>query len=58
MDQVLDPASSLKGNIDITELNIKLSKNLTDKLKFYKAAGLNNIKVLLKAEKVKKSSYR
>ncbi|XP_032675875.1 box C/D snoRNA protein 1 isoform X2 [Odontomachus brunneus] len=58
VNQVLDPVSSLKGNVDITELNVKLSKTLADKLKFYKAAGLNNLKVLLKAEKVKKSSYR
>lgn len=57
VDQILNPVPSLKDKVDI-ELNIKLAKSLADKLQFYKAAGLNNIKVLLKAEKVKKSSCR
>ncbi|EFN81051.1 box C/D snoRNA protein 1 [Harpegnathos saltator] len=58
IDEILDPTVSLADNVDITELNVKLSKNLSDKLQFYKSAGLNNIKVLLKAEKVKNSSCR
>lgn len=52
MEQVLDPVSS-ENESDIEKLNIKLS--LADKLQFYRAAGLTSIKVLLKAEKVKKA---
>lgn len=52
MEQVLDPVSS-ENESDIEKLNIKLA--LADKLQFYRAAGLTSIKVLLKAEKVKKA---
>ncbi|XP_014473577.1 PREDICTED: box C/D snoRNA protein 1 [Dinoponera quadriceps] len=58
VDQLLDPVLLLKDKTDNTELNVKLPENVVDRLQFYKAAGSNNIKVLLKAEKVKKSSYR
>lgn len=56
MEQVVDPVFTLEDKVDITELNVKL--NLAEKLRFYKAAGLNDIKVLLKAEKVKKCNSR
>lgn len=52
MEQVLDPVS-LEDESDIEKLNIQLA--LADKLQFYRAAGLTSIKVLLKAEKVKKA---
>lgn len=55
VEQVLDPISS--GNeTDIEKLNVKLA--LADKLQFYRAAGLTSIKVLLKAEKVKKANSK
>ena len=55
VEQVLDPISS--GNeTDIEKLNAKLA--LADKLQFYRAAGLTSIKVLLKAEKVKKANSK
>ncbi|GAB1859554.1 Zinc finger HIT domain-containing protein 6 [Camponotus japonicus] len=52
VEQVLDPVS-LEDESDIEKLNIQLA--LADKLQFYRAAGLTSIKVLLKAEKVKKA---
>lgn len=52
VEQVLDPVSS-ENESDIEKLNIQLA--LADKLQFYRAAGLTSIKVLLKAEKVKKA---
>lgn len=55
MEQILDPISST-NETDIEKLNAKLA--LADKLQFYRAAGLNNIKVFLKAEKIKKASSR
>lgn len=56
VEQVLDPVTLLDNKADITELNTRFS--LSDKLQFYRATGLTGIKVLLKAEKVKKSSSR
>lgn len=56
VEEVLNPVSLLKDKTDIQELNIKL--NLVDKLQFYRAAGLSDIKVLLKAEKVKRSNFK
>jgi len=55
VEQVLDPVSAT-DEIDIEKLNTKLL--LADKLQFYRAAGLTNIKVLLKAEKIKKAQFR
>ncbi|KAG5325259.1 BCD1 protein, partial [Pseudoatta argentina] len=55
MEQVLDPVSAT-DEIDIEKLNTKLL--LADKLQFYRAAGLTNIKVLLKAEKIKKAQFK
>ncbi|XP_018404054.1 PREDICTED: box C/D snoRNA protein 1 [Cyphomyrmex costatus] len=55
VEQVLDPISAI-DEIDIEKLNAKLL--LADKLQFYRAAGLINIKVLLKAEKIKKAQSR
>lgn len=55
IEQILDPISST-DETDIEKLNVKLA--LADKLQFYRAAGLNNIKVFLKAEKIKKASSR
>ncbi|XP_071646150.1 box C/D snoRNA protein 1 [Temnothorax longispinosus] len=55
VEQVLDPVSST-DETDIERLNTKLV--LADKLQFYRAAGLSNIKVLLKAEKIKKANSR
>jgi len=56
VEQVLDPVSSCKGETDIEILNAKLT--LSDKLQFYRAAGMCGIKVLLKAERVKKANSR
>ncbi|KYN15497.1 Box C/D snoRNA protein 1, partial [Trachymyrmex cornetzi] len=55
VEQVLDPVSAT-DETDIENLNTKLF--LADKLQFYRAAGLTNIKVLLKAEKIKKAQLR
>jgi len=55
VEQILDPVSST-DETDIEKLNAKLL--LSDKLQFYRAAGLSNIKVLLKAEKVKNAKFR
>lgn len=55
MEQVLDPVSSI-DETDIEKLNARLA--LADKLQFYRAAGSNGIKVLLKAEKIKKANSR
>lgn len=55
VEQVLDPIS-LENETDIEKLNVKLA--LADKLQFYRAAGLTSIKVLLKAEKIKKANFK
>ncbi|XP_050456431.1 box C/D snoRNA protein 1 [Cataglyphis hispanica] len=55
VEQVLDPIS-LETETDIEKLNVKLA--LADKLQFYRAAGLTSIKVLLKAEKIKKANFK
>ncbi|XP_072764854.1 box C/D snoRNA protein 1 [Anoplolepis gracilipes] len=55
VEQILDPISSENEN-DIEKLNLQLA--LAGKLQFYRAAGLTSIKVLLKAEKVKKPSSK
>ncbi|XP_011860089.1 PREDICTED: box C/D snoRNA protein 1 isoform X2 [Vollenhovia emeryi] len=55
LEQILDPVSSTDGT-DIEKLNGRLF--LADKLQFYRAAGLSNIKVFLKAEKIKKANSR
>ncbi|KAL6255336.1 hypothetical protein P5V15_013675 [Pogonomyrmex californicus] len=55
VEQVLDPISSVE-EIDIEKLNVRLA--LADKLQFYRAVGLSGIKVLLKAEKIKKAISR
>jgi len=55
VEQILDPVSSI-DETDIEKLNAKLL--LADKLQFYRAAGLSNIKVFLKAEKVKNAKFR
>ncbi|KAG5306832.1 BCD1 protein, partial [Acromyrmex insinuator] len=55
VEQILDPVSAT-DEIDIEKLNTKLL--LADKLQFYRAAGLTNIKVLLKAEKIKKAQFK
>ncbi|KAM0731063.1 Box C/D snoRNA protein 1 [Formica fusca] len=55
VEQVLDPISS-ENETDIEKLNVKLA--LADKLQFYRAAGLTSIKVLLKAEKIKKANFK
>ncbi|KAL0109117.1 hypothetical protein PUN28_014308 [Cardiocondyla obscurior] len=55
VEQILNPVSST-GETDIEKLNSKLL--LADKLQFYRAAGLINIKVFLKAEKIKKADSK
>ncbi|XP_012219228.1 box C/D snoRNA protein 1 [Linepithema humile] len=55
LDQVLNPVS-LEEDTNIAELNARLV--LANKLQFYRAAGVNGIKVLLKAEKIKKANFR
>jgi len=55
VEQILDPVSSI-DETDIEKLNAKLL--LADKLQFYRAAELSNIKVFLKAEKVKNAKFR
>lgn len=55
VEQILDPISST-DETDIEKLNAKLA--LADKLQFYRAAGLSNIKVFLKGEKIKKANSR
>lgn len=55
LEQVLNPVS-LEGETNIEELNIR--SILASRLQFYRAAGLSGIKVLLKAEKIKKASFR
>jgi hypothetical protein len=56
VEQVLDPVSSCKGETDIETLNAKLT--LSDKLQFYRAGGMCNIRILLKAERVKKANSK
>lgn len=55
VEQILDPVSSVEES-DIEKLNATLL--LAEKLQFCRAAGLNGIKVLLKAEKIKKAGSR
>ncbi|XP_012543510.1 box C/D snoRNA protein 1 isoform X2 [Monomorium pharaonis] len=55
VEQVLDPVSTI-DKIDIEKLNDNLV--LADKLQFYRAAGLSGIKVLLKAEKIKRANFK
>lgn len=56
MEQTLEPMTSCKGEVDIETLNAKLI--LSDKLQFYRAAGISNISVLLKAERVKRAKSK
>jgi len=55
LDKVLNPVF-LEEETDIEELNARLI--LANKLQFYRATGISGIKVLLKAEKVKKANFR
>lgn len=56
VEQTLEPMTSCKGEVDIETLNAKLI--LSDKLQFYRAAGISNISVLLKAERVKRAKSK
>ncbi|XP_015599181.1 box C/D snoRNA protein 1 [Cephus cinctus] len=57
VEKVIDPIETSKDKkLDIEELNVKMI--LSDRLQFYRAAGLPGIKVLLKAEMVQKSDTR
>ncbi|KAI4483138.1 hypothetical protein M0804_008193 [Polistes exclamans] len=56
LEQVLYPLNATEEKSNIEELNLKLSLN--NKLQFYQAAGFSGLKVLLKTEKIVKSSNR
>lgn len=56
IENVLDP---LNGHTDTDDCDESATKQiLSDKLQFYRAAGLSGIEILLKAEKIKKSNSR
>ncbi|XP_054007395.1 box C/D snoRNA protein 1 [Hylaeus anthracinus] len=56
IEEILDPMKSLRNSNDIEDLNLKMCLN--NRLQFYQAAGLSGIKVLLKAEKIRRSESR
>ncbi|XP_043254229.1 box C/D snoRNA protein 1 [Colletes gigas] len=56
IEEILDPVKSLENKHGIEELNLRM--HLNDRLQFYQAASLSGIKVLLKAEKIKKSESK
>ncbi|XP_012269747.2 box C/D snoRNA protein 1 [Athalia rosae] len=57
LERVLDPLAEKDVSNDTIEvMNLKIMHR--DRLQYYRAAGLNNIKILLKAEKVKKCDSR
>ncbi|XP_066584302.1 box C/D snoRNA protein 1 [Prorops nasuta] len=56
LEEIWDSTKSLPSNCAIEELNLKLS--LSEKLQYYKSAGICGLKVLLKAENIEKSDYR
>ncbi|XP_076233380.1 box C/D snoRNA protein 1 [Calliopsis andreniformis] len=56
IEEILNPIQSIKDKNDIEELNLRMSLN--ERLRYYQAASLSGIKVLLKAEKVTKSNSK
>lgn len=56
MQTILDPVNSKHEIFQGEEPNVR--EILQDKLQFYRSAELSGIKVLMKAEKVKKSGSR
>lgn len=56
VENILDPLSTVDSSEEIIE--VQRRKVLHNKLTFYRATGLSGIKVLLKAEKVKKSDSK
>lgn len=57
LERVLDPlAVESEGTESIEAINLKITHR--ERLQYYRAAGLSQIKVLLKAEKVKKCDSR